>query len=136
MLLTLSMGCGGAAAPPAKSPGNGTDAPASAKPALAEASVSGTSRTYCIWLDTASPRAVSTAVALGYPEPYAMTNTRDRELTTAPKNGAALRVEFVNLIGKTRINVSAVPAAAKVDAMAAEFFAAYEQGMRPSELCK
>lgn len=102
----------------------------------ADAVVAGTSRTYCIWLDSASPRGVSTAVALGYPEPYAMTNTRERELTTAPKNGVALRVEFENLIGKTRVSVSAVPATAKVDAIAAEFFAAYEQGMRASELCK
>ncbi len=144
----ICISCGGAP----KSPENATAPAASAssevgssssgdtKPAASGAGKVdagiGPSRTYCLWVDSATPRAVSTVVALGYPEPFTLTETRVRELTTAPRNRVALRVELVNLRGKTQINLSAVPATAPIAQMASEFFSAYEAGMRPGELCK
>ncbi len=141
---TLIVACGGASqtgAPQAQSSAaaaTGPSAVSESEFAPAAAKASGASRTYCMWVDPATERVYATVVAMAYPRPYAMTKTSEGErvLTTAPKDGSALEIEQINLIGSTKLNVTAVPPSAAGDAAAKAFLDEFERKLKPPERCK
>ncbi len=93
----------------------------------------GNERTYCAWFDAATDDAAAALFTLGYGRPGVVEND-GRVIVTEPKNGAALRVELVNLVGRTKVKVSSVPAdqGQAIDA----FWSNFESTLHKSECPK
>lgn len=92
-------------------------------PAAEPAKAGPTDRIYCAWLDPATAEAQATLTSLGYDA--TMTEDYSRVLVTKPKDGVSLRIELINLVGKTRVKVMAIPPSKGQPAIE-DFFASYE----------